>query len=101
MRILTTKTKNWQKYAWELAKNGLAFEIVAVGSPARCVYPGALCRLSMQVQKYWQPAAIVISSAFRLAFFLILFPFFLDGGVQFFGLALGFKKRLPAGPKTL
>jgi hypothetical protein len=42
MTILTTKTKNWQKYAWEMAKAGMAFEVVAV-DPNHVIFIQELC----------------------------------------------------------
>ncbi|MGH7942533.1 MAG: hypothetical protein ACREE6_01090 [Limisphaerales bacterium] len=32
MRLITTNAKNWQKHAWEMAKKGINFEVVAVNS---------------------------------------------------------------------
>jgi hypothetical protein len=32
MRLITTKAKNWQTHAWDLAKMGANFEVVAVDS---------------------------------------------------------------------
>ena len=42
MRLITTKAKNWQKHAWELAKAGMDFEVMAV-DPGHIVFLQELC----------------------------------------------------------
>jgi hypothetical protein len=42
MRLITTKAKNWQKHAWELAKRGNDFEVIAV-NPRHILFLQELC----------------------------------------------------------
>ena len=42
MRLITTEAKNWQKHAWELAKKGANFEVVAV-NPQHILFIQELC----------------------------------------------------------
>ena len=42
MRLITTRAENWQKYAWEMAKKGMDFEVVAV-NPRHVLFIQELC----------------------------------------------------------
>jgi len=42
MRLITTTAKNWQKHAWEMAKQGTNFEVVAV-NPGHILFIQELC----------------------------------------------------------